>query len=253
MLRTDGTYQVSSERGTYSVKNDQIILSESKIRGPGRLQNGNQIVFEYEYNGWKHTVTYLCGDCVASDSAKGTAKKPIVSMDVLVKFPSEYAGYAGWINTASLLPEGENQEVFIKEGYARERYDALANAEGEYAVRSYFRGVPGGRIYTLFVGTGRERRAMATLNLGDADGPVKISINAPPLGGSPDLWIAPRSDANSGDSSARELLSQLTFQQESDARIFARVGPERAEELHLALFQVDKRYEAGAVDREELP
>lgn len=65
ILNPDGTYQMSSERGTYTVKGDTIILSESKIRGPGKLQNGNQIVFEYSYKGLNHTVTYLCQDCVA--------------------------------------------------------------------------------------------------------------------------------------------------------------------------------------------
>jgi hypothetical protein len=59
VLHPDGTYEISSEWGTYSVLGDQVVLSESKIRGPGRLQGGNQIVFEYEYRGLPHTVTYV--------------------------------------------------------------------------------------------------------------------------------------------------------------------------------------------------
>ncbi len=59
-LSPNGHYKMSSEQGTYSVKGDQIILSESKQRGPGKLlENGQQIQFEYEYNGLHHTVTYL--------------------------------------------------------------------------------------------------------------------------------------------------------------------------------------------------
>lgn len=63
VLKPDGTYNMSSEHGTYKVKGDQIFLSESKIRGPGKIMAGNQIVFEYSYRGLQHTVTYGCQDC----------------------------------------------------------------------------------------------------------------------------------------------------------------------------------------------
>ncbi len=49
---------MSKERGTYKVKGDRLILSESKIRGEGRLE-GNRIVFTYKHGGWETTVTYL--------------------------------------------------------------------------------------------------------------------------------------------------------------------------------------------------
>lgn len=59
VLHPDGTYEMSSERGTYTVEGDDVILSESKIRGRGHLQGGNQIVFEYDFQGLRHRVTYL--------------------------------------------------------------------------------------------------------------------------------------------------------------------------------------------------
>ena len=60
LLNSNGTYVMGSEKGTYSTKGNQLILSQSKIRGPGRFQeNGNQIVFEYAYNGKNYTITYL--------------------------------------------------------------------------------------------------------------------------------------------------------------------------------------------------
>lgn len=66
VLHQDGTYEMSSERGTYTVEGDRIALSKSAIRGPGRLQNGNQIVFDYNHRGRRHTVTYLCQECAPS-------------------------------------------------------------------------------------------------------------------------------------------------------------------------------------------
>lgn len=60
ILNSDGTYSVSREEGKQEVKDGKLILSQSKIRGPGTiLEEGMQIRFEYEYNGKQYTVTYL--------------------------------------------------------------------------------------------------------------------------------------------------------------------------------------------------
>lgn len=58
VLKTDGTYSISSEHGIYTVNGHTIVLSASKIRGPGRL-DGNKIIFEYDYKGLHYVVTYL--------------------------------------------------------------------------------------------------------------------------------------------------------------------------------------------------
>src|ERR1039457_5470609 len=65
VLNSDGTYQMSSEKGTYKVQEGKVVLSESKIRGPGKLAAGNRIVFEYDLNGVHRMVTYLCQSCGA--------------------------------------------------------------------------------------------------------------------------------------------------------------------------------------------
>ncbi|NJD62773.1 MAG: hypothetical protein FIA93_08635 [Deltaproteobacteria bacterium] len=63
VLAPDGTYKESRTEGTYEVKDDTIVFSGSRIRGPGKIVDGNKIRFEYDYNGFHHTVTYLCRDC----------------------------------------------------------------------------------------------------------------------------------------------------------------------------------------------
>lgn len=56
---SNGQYELGSEKGMYGIRNGQMVLSESKFRGSGRLQeDGHQIRFEYDYNGKRHTVTY---------------------------------------------------------------------------------------------------------------------------------------------------------------------------------------------------
>lgn len=61
VLKGDGTYSISSERGTYKVKGNIITLSKSKLRGAGKIIDGNKIRFEYDYNSKHHTITYLLG------------------------------------------------------------------------------------------------------------------------------------------------------------------------------------------------
>jgi len=57
-LFPDGSYQIWGERGTYTILGKFLVLSESKKRGPGRLQRGSKIVFEYYYQRRKYTVTF---------------------------------------------------------------------------------------------------------------------------------------------------------------------------------------------------
>lgn len=57
-IKKDGTYSMSGEKGTWKVKDGKVILSESKIRGPGRIVE-DKLVFEYAYQGLRYTVTYL--------------------------------------------------------------------------------------------------------------------------------------------------------------------------------------------------
>ena len=57
---SNGQYELGSEKGTYGMRDGKVILSESQFRGLGRLdENGHQIIFEYDSNGRRHTVTYV--------------------------------------------------------------------------------------------------------------------------------------------------------------------------------------------------
>ena len=58
VLYADGSYRIWGEEGTYTVRGHWVFLSESKKRGPGRLQRGREIIFQYTYRGKKHTVKF---------------------------------------------------------------------------------------------------------------------------------------------------------------------------------------------------
>ncbi|HEX2713800.1 MAG TPA: hypothetical protein VHM88_16510 [Candidatus Acidoferrales bacterium] len=68
-LFADGSYQIWSEQGTYTISGKNVVLSESKKRGPGRLRSGNTIVFQYYYRGRKHVVTFQRHESLPPGSA----------------------------------------------------------------------------------------------------------------------------------------------------------------------------------------
>ena len=63
VLKTDGTYSISLEKGTYSIDESSISLSESKIRGVGAFNKPHtEIQFKYKYNDRDQEVVYLWED-----------------------------------------------------------------------------------------------------------------------------------------------------------------------------------------------
>lgn len=58
VLYADGSYEIWGEEGTYTVQGKWVILSHSKKRGPGRLQPGRRIIFEFHTRGKKTEVIF---------------------------------------------------------------------------------------------------------------------------------------------------------------------------------------------------
>ena len=58
-LKSDGSYQILAERGTYEVVAGRwLVLSDSKNHGKARLDGGKEIVFEFLSNGKRSKITY---------------------------------------------------------------------------------------------------------------------------------------------------------------------------------------------------
>lgn len=170
VLRADRQYLMSSEHGTYSVRNNRIFLSASRIRGAGRLQGGNEIVFEYTYRGLPQTVTYRReAQAAAPNATSAPGETSFVPVSFIMEF-SDSDGSVEWINSAKLVPES---------GAKEDGYETLAVTNGKQTVKAYFRAVATGRIYTLLVGSGFETRALAKIDLRTATGPVQLTIRAP--------------------------------------------------------------------------
>ncbi|MBI2198239.1 MAG: PDZ domain-containing protein [Candidatus Rokubacteria bacterium] len=184
VLRADGSYEESSTRGTWALRGSQVLLSASTVRGAGRLESGNHIVFEYVYNGQPHRVTYLrhdgagaqgpvasAGGAVASPPALPAAPAGAVSrvpVELTIRFaPSD--GSVGWINSVALIPAGRTTGP-----------EALGRTDGKRSVAASFRSVEAGHLYTVHVSSGLHRWPVGTLDLRAPAGPVALTVDAPP-------------------------------------------------------------------------
>lgn len=148
VLNADGTYTMSSESGTYSVSGDQVILSASTHRGPGKI-NGEQIQFEYDYNGLHHTMTYL-----RSGDAPQVKSKPtgggITQLDLTVSCSSSGSA-VDWINTCSLDCGDGN------------RYDALAVQKDRETLSCWYRQVPPNKTCSVTVSSGFDSKVVGSV------------------------------------------------------------------------------------------
>ena len=181
VLKENGQYTMGSEKGMYKMKDGKLMLSQSKIRGAGRFQEkGNQIVFQYTYLGLSQTVTYLRQDRGGASSAKRFVEEtretasavvqekkdaPPVNIDVTIIFPD--SGNVGWINGAAIIEEGETTGP-----------ETLANNDGKNTVTTYFRSMPSGRVYKIYVTTGFEKRYVGIVDLRNVTEDVKVKLYA---------------------------------------------------------------------------
>jgi hypothetical protein len=143
VFNADGSYSMSSEHGTYTVNGDTVVLSQSKIRGPGTLlEDKLQLRFEYSYNGLAQTVTYLKQETKITKPS--TASAGPVYLDLTIKYSAPYSAIDS-ITTIELKPQGGGIT-----------YEALAYATDDQTLKAYYKpargGVPGGEIYDVFAG-----------------------------------------------------------------------------------------------------
>lgn len=164
VFTADGSYTMSSERGTYTANGDTVVLSESKIRGPGTLlEDKRQIRFEYTYNGLAQTVTYLKQE-TETPKPSSTSAGPVY-LDLTIQYSSPYSAIDS-ISIIELKPQGGGT-----------MYEALAYAADDQILKAYYKpargGVPGGKIYDVFAGGIN----VGTVDLRKASGEVSKIVN----------------------------------------------------------------------------
>lgn len=171
VLQKNGRYQVGSEKGTFQVKGTQIILSKSKLRGPGTLSDdGLQIRFQYKYRGLDQVVTYLKRGGPSPKPAGTKASGPVF-LDLTIKFAEPYSA----IDSISAI------ELVAQDGSDKIVYEALAYATDDQTLKAYYKpgrgGVPGGKIYEVRAAG----KKIGEVDLRDAKGEASKIIEGKPI------------------------------------------------------------------------
>ncbi len=101
VLNPDGTYRFSSTRGRWSVENGNLILSSSKLWGPGKILPDATLRFEYDYRGWHHVLTWTCPGCATAPAAAGQpgtgAGLGGIGITLVLQFTQSIHGVTGFV------------------------------------------------------------------------------------------------------------------------------------------------------------
>ncbi len=146
VIKDDGKYEMSKEKGTYKIQGETIVLSESKLRGAGTiLESGLQIRFEYDHNASHHTITYLR----EAEAKKPKAGKKFIEVTLQVQFPvGDYS--ADSVNTVTLFDAGTGEQIGETLAYPLDRQ----TIEAYFSKRPPKTGLETGKIYNVFVSSG---------------------------------------------------------------------------------------------------
>ncbi|MBI2483816.1 hypothetical protein HYV71_01365 [Candidatus Uhrbacteria bacterium] len=173
VLNADGTYSMSSEKGTYRIDGSTIYLSESKIRGAGTISADNlQIRFEYDYNSWHHVITYLKEGGAPSTATDGSLTE--VPVYITLEYPEKQSSL-GSITTVELVPEGQQAAT------ASYKPTAIAVWDGDKRVTASFHKLTNtpktGQKYAVYTSYGGDAVSVGTLDLTTVKKETSVTIN----------------------------------------------------------------------------
>jgi hypothetical protein len=172
VLNADGGYQHSSTRGRWSVQGGKLVLSESRLWGPGEILGHNTIRFAYDYRGWRHVVTWVCQACAraeAEGAGSAAARASVaggsrVGLSLTLEFGQTIGGVSGFVIVPAEHARGYTHNAPLPQGavqgLARET-SATAVALATHKDNQ----LRSGKRYVVFLSWPRETIPVAILDL----------------------------------------------------------------------------------------
>lgn len=180
VLRADGSYEYSSTRGRWSVRQGTLLLSQSSLWGPGKILGPDAIRFEYDYRGWHHVVTWTCQACGRGTQPQaGAAPTPTaargsyVGIALVLEFGTAVGGVSSFTIVPAELAAGYEHDGPVPAGSVQ----GLAWATSPTTVRlatSKENKLLSGKQYVVFLDWPAETVPVAILDLP----PVKTDYSA---------------------------------------------------------------------------
>lgn len=175
VLRANGTYQHSSTQGRWSAQGGRLHLSESTLWGTGEILGRDTIRFEYDYRGWRHTVTWICQECGYGEAPRPStpAAAPqggYVGVSLTLEFGTRIGGVSGFVIIPAESARSYTHNAPLPEGAVQ----GLARESGATSVAlatNRENKLRSGRQYVVFLAWPRETIPVALLDLppGNAD------------------------------------------------------------------------------------
>lgn len=244
VLNADGTYQFSSTQGRWSAQNGKLYLSESSLWGAGEILGKDSVRFEYDYNGWHHTVTWNCQECSYSEASSPTSASTGTSssgggqrgVSLTLQFQQSIGGVSGFtivpIESAGNYTHNAPLPNGAVQGLAWE-----TSATSAALATNVYNKLKSGRQYIVFLAWPRETLPVALLDLpsGNSDYtatlPASLSYRIPP--------------PSAGSTSTSSRSSQSKNSTVSKLEAFAQA----LQELGTALNSVDQQKKTSAPDK----
>ena len=172
VLHPDGSYQYSSTRGRWSVRNDTLFLSQSKLWGPGKILGRGTIRMEYDYQGWHHVVTWSCQECASAvprDAGSAAAPGAVPSGSYVgVSLVLEFGVAVGGVSGFTLVPAESSRSYTHNAPLPEGSVQGLARETSRTAVTlvtNRSNKLLSGRRYVVFLDWPRETIPVAVLDL----------------------------------------------------------------------------------------
>lgn len=169
VLDPDGSYRFSSTRGQWSSRKDgQVVLSESRLWGPGTVVAPTTLRFEYDYNGWRHVVTWVCQDCAEAraGAAPGSAAASgaAIGVSLVLDFDAPIGGVSGYTLVPAEAARAYGHNAPMPPGAVQGLAWESARMQVSLATNRN-NTLASGKRYVVFLSWPRETLAVAVLDL----------------------------------------------------------------------------------------
>lgn len=179
VLHSDGSYQYSSTRGRWMVRDDSLLLSKSELWGPAKIVGSNTIRFEYDYRGLRHVVTWICRDCAAAEP-KSTGAAPggsYVGVSLTLVFDTSVGGVSGFTIVPAEAAASYSHNAPLPAGSAQGLAWETAPATVTLSTNRNNM-LRSGRQYVVFLNWPRETIPVAVLDLPALDSDHSATLPA---------------------------------------------------------------------------
>ena len=185
VLNADGSYRFSSTRGRWAVRGGRLLLSSSRIWGPGEILGPGTIRFTYDYRGWRQVVTWTCQACAGGDrepAGAAVARGPAhagasVGVSLTLEFTRSVGGVSGFVIVPAAAARGYTRNAPLPAGAV----EGLAWTRGATEVvlqTSRDNQLASGRRYVVFLAWPAEIVPVAVLDLPATTGDYTVRLPA---------------------------------------------------------------------------